>query len=107
MTVVTGYMGWLGAVLAIGVLWLQTLPYIGSISMCENIAADSSRADLCATMSPWGRIWILAVPPILVLFGGIWGQHNRQIRFLLSGVLAAGISGMVLPFIAFEVTGPR
>ncbi len=100
-------MGLVGLTLAFGMFWLQTLPYMGAVSACENPAPGSSRGDLCTLMSPWGHVWLLAVPPILVLIGGIWGQRARKLRILLICLLGAVIAGMILPWIAFEATSSR
>jgi hypothetical protein len=100
-------MGWFGVVLAFGMFWAQTLPYIGAVSACENADAGTSRAGLCNLMSPWGHIWILAVPPLLVLVGGILGQRAHRLRILLASISGAVILGLAFPLIAFEITSPR
>lgn len=100
-------MGWVGVALAVGMFWVQTLPYIGTVSACENADPGTSRGDLCDLMSPWGNVWLLAVPPILVLIGGIWGQRARRLRILLAWMLGAVVAGIVLPVVAFEMTSPR
>ena len=100
-------MGWFGAALAFAMFWVQTLPYIGMVSACENADPGTPRGDLCDLMSPWGHIWVLAVPPVLVLIGGIWGQRARRVRILLACILGAVVSGIAFPLIAFEATSPR
>jgi hypothetical protein len=100
-------MGWVGAMLAFGMFWMQMLPYIGTVAACENADAGTSRGNLCDLMSPWGHIWILAMPPILVLIGGILGQRAHRLRILLACMLAAVVAGIALPSIAFETTSPR
>lgn len=100
-------MGWVGLVMAFGMFWVQTLPYIGTVSACDNADPGTSRGELCDLMSPWGHIWILAVPPILVLTGAILGQRAHRLRILLICMSAAVVAGIALPLIAFEATSPR
>lgn len=104
---ISRHLGWVGLMLAFGVFWLQTLPYIGAVSACENVDGGTSRADLCHLMSPWGHVWILAVPSIIVLTGGIWGQRIRQPGVLLACIAGAILAGIGIPLIAFEATSPR
>lgn len=99
-------MAWFGAALAFGLFWVQTLAYIGTVSACENADPRTPRGDLCDVMSPWGHTWILAVPSLLVLIGGVWGQRAGQLRILLACMSAAVAAGIALPLIAFEATSP-
>ena len=106
-TFVTRHMGWIGMALAFAMCWVQTLPYIGTVSTCENADSGTSRGDLCDLMSPWGHGWLFVVPPILILMGGVWGQRAGRLSILSAFTLGAIVAGIALPLVAFEATSPR
>lgn len=99
-------MGW-GLALAFAFFWIQVLVYIGSVQGCENVDPGSRRSGVCDVFSPWGRIWVLAGAPALVVVGGLWGQRRGRIRFLLAALVVALLVGTALPLIALYATSTR
>lgn len=102
--------GWLivSGLLGIAVLAVQAgFAVIGLVYCGEGRGTQATRDALCETAESGGYIALLALPPVIVLAGGVLAHRRRDGRFVAGALAIALCLGLVLPYVVGAAAGTR